>query len=446
MRTVVGLGLTVSMALSATAAGAPTAREYSFDGGRLGPVAVYEPDGTPDSVLLFVSGDAGWDGGVVEMARQLRGAGALVAGIDLRHSPQAPGMAIELEELGHRVEKRAGLTNYRAPLLVGYSSGGRLAHAAAAEAPHGTFGGLITLGACIDQAAVSPPQQPHGIPSGTPWLALHGALDRVCSPEAARAVVARDPAAKFVLLPNVGHAFGVQADWLPQFRDAYAKLVTASAEPARLPSPVADLPLTEVMARRAATGPLAESFVVLLTGDGGWAGLDREVAAALAERGVPVVALSTLRYFWHERTPVEAAGDLNRIIRHYAEAWKRPRVLLVGYSFGANVLPFLVGQLPRATWQAIRSISLLAPATHTSLEVHVADWIPGSVPEGRPVLPALEALKGTPILCLSGAGEADNLCATLPKGLARSVELPGGHHFDGDSATLAGKIVGFTGP
>jgi len=173
--------------------------------------------------------------------------------------------------------------------------------------------------------------------------------------------------------------------------------------------------------------------------------LIQDVAAALAQRGVPVVALSTLRYFWRERVPGDAALDLNRIIQHYAVAWRRHQVLLVGYSFGANVLPFLVGQLPPATRHAIRSISLLAPATHTGFEVHVADWIPGSVPEGRPVQPALESLKGTPILCLSGAGEGDNLCAALPKGLARSVELPGGHHFDGDSATLAREILGFTG-
>ena len=458
MRTIAGLAMTLCVGLSAAAPGSPGPMEYDIDGGRLGPVAVYAPEGVPGSVVLFIAGDDGRDSRVVGMANQLRSWGALVAVIDPGRSLQGSNPAVEFEQLGHVLEKRAGLRNYRAPLLVGYSSGGRLAHTVAMEDPHGTFGGVITLGACVNPAAVPPAQlQPRATTPGPPWLALHGALDRVCSAEAVRAVVALDPAAKFVLLPKVGHAFTVEADWLPQFQDAYAKMVTATTErspvvsPAAGPvtgpvaSPVADLPLAEVMARPVAAGPLADTFVVLLTGDGGWAGLDQEVAAALAQRGIPVVALSTLRYFWRERTPGEAALDLNRIIQHYVIAWRRHQVLLVGYSFGANVLPFLVGQLPRTSRHAIRGISLLAPATHTGFEVHVADWIPGSVPEGRPVRPALEALAGMPILCLTGVGEGDNLCAALPKGLARTVELPGGHHFDGDSATLATEILSFTG-
>jgi type IV secretory pathway VirJ component len=209
---------------------------------------------------------------------------------------------------------------------------------------------------------------------------------------------------------------------------------------------VGDLPLTEVPATAGAPGPLADTFVVLLTGDGGWAGLDREVAGELSRRGVPVVALSTLRYFWTERTPADAARDLGRVVRHYAAAWHRPRVLLVGYSFGANVLPFLVGDLTPAQRRAVRGVSLLAPATHTGFEVRVADWIPGSVPEGQPILPALRALDGLPLLCIYNEEDSDSLCPALPTGRARTLRLPGGHHFDGDSATLAREIAGFTGP
>jgi type IV secretory pathway VirJ component len=46
---------------------------------------------------------------------------------------------------------------------------------------------------------------------------------------------------------------------------------------------------------------------VLLTGDGGWAGLDQELAERLAARGVPVVGFNSLKYFRTERTPEEAA-------------------------------------------------------------------------------------------------------------------------------------------
>jgi len=49
-----------------------------------GQVVVYAPSGSPDQVVLFVSGDGGWNLGVVSMAERLRGLGALVVGIDIR--------------------------------------------------------------------------------------------------------------------------------------------------------------------------------------------------------------------------------------------------------------------------------------------------------------------------------------------------------------------------
>src|SRR6185295_4821393 len=66
---------------SVAAAGAPT-ETLAVPG--FGKVAVYAPPGTPREVVLFVSGDGGWNLGVVAMAERLRDQGALVAGIDIR--------------------------------------------------------------------------------------------------------------------------------------------------------------------------------------------------------------------------------------------------------------------------------------------------------------------------------------------------------------------------
>src|SRR5262249_38268373 len=58
---------------------------------------------------------------------------------------------------------------------------------------------------------------------------------------------------------------------------------------------VEGLPLVQIPAR-AAGGSL---FAVIVTGDGGWAGLDREVSGVLSAHGIPVVGLNSLQYFWH---------------------------------------------------------------------------------------------------------------------------------------------------
>ena len=86
----------------------------------------------------------------------------------------------------------------------------------------------------------------------------------------------------------------------------------------------------------AAPGPL---LAVLLTGDGGWAAGDKSMAQALAQRGVAVVGLNSARYVDRARTPDEAASDLARIVRHFLGAWHRQRVVLIGYSRGAEPGP-----------------------------------------------------------------------------------------------------------
>ena len=104
---------------------------------------------------------------------------------------------------------------------------------------------------------------------------------------------------------------------------------------------LAGLPLVELPV--AAPGRL---MAVVYSGDGGWRDIDKDIAGRLQDKGVPVVGVDSLRYFWSEKTPEQIAADLGLIIDHYREAWQRPDVVLVGYSFGADVLPFAYNRLP----------------------------------------------------------------------------------------------------
>jgi type IV secretory pathway VirJ component len=441
--------------------------------GPFGEVTVYKPAGRATSVALFVSGDGGWNLGVVDMARHLLEQGAAVVGIDIRRYRNAvntPGtgcksFAVDFEGLAHDVERRLKLEDYLPPVLVGYSSGATLVYATVVEAPKGTFAGALSLGFCPDldvtqkickgsglayevQYAKSPTPPPvKGVlfspakANVTPWIAFQGDADQVCSPEGTRAFVAETGDAELVWLPKVGHGFSVEKNWLPQFRTAYAKLVAHGAPPRVTVPEVADLPLVEVPAS-GGPAPGAESlFALLLTGDGGWAGLDQDVAGALAARGVPVVGLNTLKYFWSARTPETAAHDLARVIVHYGAAWKRPKVLLIGYSFGADVLPFLYTRLPPELRDGIASVSFLALSDTATFEFHVADWIPGAGDGGRATVPEVARMGAVRMLCLYGADEADSPCPKLARPGLRAVALAGGHHFGGDYAALATQIL-----
>ena len=441
-------------------AGPPT---ETFNVPGFGQVALYAPPATPSEVVLFISGDGGWNLGVVPMAEALRDLGALVAGIDIRAfmktleaSSGCAYPAGALEGLSRTVQLRRKLPEYKRPILVGYSSGATLVYAALAAAPPETFAGAISLGFCPDLEINRPVCQQGGLTAvrrtkgvgydlapnraiQPPWMVLQGEVDQVCAPATTRAFVNAVPAGRVFSLPRVGHGFGVPRNWEPQYLDAYRAIVARKVGAAELTTApeVRDLGLTEVPVSRTAR---TDTMAIVLTGDGGWAELDKSVAQELAARGVPAVGWSSLRYYWTPRTPEAAAADLGRIIRHYVPAWNVQRVVLVGYSFGADVLPFLVNRLPSDVLARIRSVALLGLSEAAAFEFRLADWLGAGGDSRYATPPEVERLR-VPIVCVRGADESDSVCRALKGPHVTSVDVGRGHHFSGEYDRLASVIL-----
>ncbi|MGE5740455.1 MAG: AcvB/VirJ family lysyl-phosphatidylglycerol hydrolase [Candidatus Aminicenantes bacterium RBG_16_66_30] len=435
------------------------------DFGRFGPVTLYRGSDPASQVVLFVSGDGGWNLGVVDMAKSLAGLGALVAGIDITHymrelarSPEAclyP--AADFEALSKFVQRTAGLADYVPPVLVGYSSGATLVYALLVQAPATEFRGAVSLGFCPDLVLPKPLCKGSGLewkagtkpgefvflPASTlevPWVALQGLEDRVCAPAATRDFVSATRHGEIVMLPKVGHGFMVQQSWMPQFKEAFGRIT--SAPPVEIKAEVQslqDLPLVEVPAKGAGRDVLG----VLLTGDGGWAVADRGLSNELAAAGVSVVALNSLKYFWNRKTPEESAAALGRILRHYFAAWNKTRAVLIGYSLGADVLPFLMNRLPEDLQAAVGTIVLMGPSASAEFEFHLGDWL-GRSP-GRnalPVIPEIQKIRpGVAILCVHGQGDEAQICGALDPARVKSVEIPGGHRLGGGYRPVASAIL-----
>jgi type IV secretory pathway VirJ component len=191
------------------------------------------------------------------------------------------------------------------------------------------------------------------------------------------------------------------------------------------------LPLVHI----APTAGTSDTAVIFVSGDGGWASLDKGVSKVFAANGMLVVGLDALKYFWKKRTPEEASADLERII---AETHK-PRVIVAGYSRGADVLPAMISRLPAATRGRIRLIALLGASPRVEFEFHVADWLHSSS-KGMLIKPEVDKLSGEHILCVAGEDDKDSLCPQLRGPNIDVVILKGSHHFDGDYAQL-GRIV-----
>lgn len=201
---------------------------------------------------------------------------------------------------------------------------------------------------------------------------------------------------------------------------------------------VHDLPLVEMPVQETQSDTLA----VILSGDGGWVSIDRDIGQHLTERGIAVVGLNSLQYFWTRRTPDGASADLARILRHYLTAWRKEHVLLIGFSLGADVLPALANRLPSDLTAHVQTVALLGPATTVEFEFHVADWLGmGQRAAAQPVQPEVDKLKGQRILYVYGTDESDSLCRRLDPKAVTVMPLTGGHHFSGKYQVVVDAIL-----
>jgi type IV secretory pathway VirJ component len=457
---------------ASTPPAASTAGATLLSHGRFRDFLVYRPGGAPASFALLVSGDDGWNSTADTMARQLVQQGAMVTGIDWRKfkaNLEADGDQCvfpdgDLENLSHFVQAYFHNPTYLPPILVGESAGAALSYAMLAQAPRNTFAAALTLGFCpslnLDKqlcngSGLESTRNAHGhgvdfqpIKSlGNPWLNMQGELDQNCPTSAAKTFVSQVRGAALVTLPNVRHDLASLPGWMPQFSAGYGKLASANpmAQVAPPPASLSDLPVVEVPAQSITGQPAAarsDVFAIIMSGDGGWAGLDQDVAAALSARGIPVVGLDSLRYYWTARTPDGLAADTDRMIRYYTAHFGKQRVLLIGYSQGADVLPFALNRLPSASRARVALATVMGMSEHALFEFHLTSWVSDS-DSGPATLPEVNRISGTPLLCIYGADENDSLCPQLDANRFKIVKLNGGHHFDGDYANLARQILIF---
>ena len=458
------LGLGMAMLLWAGAAGANTVQESTDTYGPFGTLHIYKPSDNPSHLVLFISGDGGWNLGVVDMAKSLAGLDSMVVGIDITRyiqeinnsSEKCTYGAAQFEGLSQYLQKKLGFSHYIPPVLVGYSSGATMVYATLAQSPPNTFAGGISLGFCPDLKTVHPfckgsgtlgastdpklgyvYQTVDNLPS--PWAVLQGDQDQVCSTPDTKVFVGKTGNGQLIELPTVGHGFSVEKNWMPQFKDAFQKITSAQQTANEVPSSAAelsDLPLIELPVKGD-----SNTMAVVISGDGGWAGIDKQIGETLNTKGIPVVGLNSLEYFWNKKSPDISGNDLTRILNYYEKSWNVQHFILVGYSQGADTLPFMVSRLPKDLKAKVNTVALLGLDGGANFEFHFSDWLASNSVGAYKVTPEIQKLRDMNVVCIYGADEADSACKELDRTLVNVLELPGGHHFGGDYQALASAIL-----
>jgi len=219
-----------------------------------GEVTVYKPSGESRGLALFASGDGGWNLGVLDMAHEAVGLGYWVAGFStpqlLKALDADDGDCSDADgwmaKLSDAIVREFGLPIDTKPIVIGYSSGATIVYAVLAEDAGHKLGGGISLGFCPDLLMKKPFCPSRGgltqhkqqvAPFGyvfdkretvqAPWRILQGEADQVCDPKFAPEFVEGQADAKAVMLPKVGHGFGVPKNWMAQYRDSVREVLEA---------------------------------------------------------------------------------------------------------------------------------------------------------------------------------------------------------------------------
>ena len=266
-----------------------------------------------------------------------------------------------------------------------------------------------------------------------PWFVFQpeAALEQGNSPT--EKFLARVPDARLTVIkePSAAPYHGAS---IPEFMALMQWLDPRIAHQVTGAAALTGLPLTEAPAQK----PGDDRLVVMLSGDGGWAALDRGVSAKFAAQGIGAVGLDSLSYFWKKRTPEETATAVAGIIEWYTQHWNKRRVILFGYSFGADVLPFIVNRLPPPVLARIDRVVFAGLGPRAAFEFHLTNWLSDTPEDGLPVADEIRRMPAVRAICLYGSDEGPaSACPGLKNTTVILRELPGDHHFNDDYARVA---------
>ena len=403
------------------------------------------------NIVIYFSGGNGWTKDFDDEAWGTAWPDRVVAGVDLPQliknlsdGAQCMDYAGAVKTLTDAVARELKTQPDEEPFLMGREDGASVAYAAAVQSPANKVQAIVTREFCPTLRSPLPPCPGQGNLASA--QSNDGFLLQTSTAVKAPFVAVTDPARckaadveAFTDSMTDGRIVEPQAD---QMTDLMISVVTQTNARTSAGPEVEDLkgiPVVEVPASKEGDDRLA----IVLSGDGGWADIDKDIGERLAKQGIAVVGFNSLKYFWEEKTPEESAADLERVVHHYLDAWNRKRIVLVGFSFGADVLPLLYERLHADLKERTALVALLAPSSRASFEISVGGWIGVEYHDGPELVPVINGLK-VPVLCVEGTEDDEHPCREVVNPAMEVMTMTGDHHFNGAYEPIAARIAAKT--
>ncbi len=172
-----------------------------------------------------------------------------------------------------------------------------------------------------------------------------------------------------------------------------------------------------------------KTMVLYLSGDGGWLDFSDDLAVALSENGFNTVGFNSRSYFWNKKSLKQIGLDFSQLIHEYLQTYDSKSIILCGYSFGADVVPFIYNNLNFREKNKVKSLVLLSPFASTDFVVYTTDLLNlGGDNREFKVIKEVERIT-LPISCYYGEDESRQPLSVIKKKRFQLFELQGGHGY-----------------
>lgn len=183
-------------------------------------------------------------------------------------------------------------------------------------------------------------------------------------------------------------------------------------------------------------------LIFYISGDAGFNTFSKGVGNDFQQKGYEVAALNTKKYFWEKKTPEQTSADIEYCIVQKLQSRKNQKVILIGFSFGADVTAFVYNHFSQDLKSKVEKVFIVGPSKTTDFEIHLDEYF-GAAPKGSlPVIPEINKIQGVPVTVILSDFEFKYFPyqqITLAENY-KMIHLPGDHHYGGNTRILTDLI------
>ena len=184
----------------------------------------------------------------------------------------------------------------------------------------------------------------------------------------------------------------------------------------------------------------SKPLLIYLSGDGGMNSFSTSFLKSVCNKGYSIIGIDAKDYFWKKKTPEQASAAVGAVTARFLRDWNLKSFILIGYSFGADVAPFILTRLPTTLSGSARQLVLLSPSATTSFEIKLTEML--GIGGNKGVSVGSEINKITkPVLLVFGNDEKEFPLSEVNLKNKKLLFLAGGHHYDGDVEGLLHQLI-----